>query len=308
MRPALPVASSERSRIVFVTGILVVPVVLVLLIAARNWTATLSGPVAVTALTIAVLDWFPIYLNPAGELRLTTVIAIPTLVLFGWPAALLGTAVGVALGLLHRSPRDVLVYGTERMAGLIAAAAFLTAVPFSVIHNEVAQIVIAALAYTIARSLIVSARMHEEEAIAWQRAVRFLVSATVLHLGIFAAVGAVAVWILKNDPSMVARLLVPVLAAGVTLQLYLPRILRGQEQRRVLAAVSVLAAAVDAKDPYTADHSAEVAELSRRIARILNFDEPEVHQIYLAGLLHDVGKTVVPASILLKPGKLTEEE
>src|SRR4029077_1246140 len=45
-----------------------------------------------------------------------------------------------------------------------------------------------------------------------------------------------------------------------------------------------------------------------RIARILNFDEPDVHQIYLAGLLHDVGKTGVPAPVLLKPGKLTDEE
>jgi putative nucleotidyltransferase with HDIG domain len=98
------------------------------------------------------------------------------------------------------------------------------------------------------------------------------------------------------------------LAAGVTLQVYLPRILRGREERRVLAAVSVLAAAVDAKDPYTAGHSAEVAELSRRVARILNLDEPHVHTIYLAGLLHDVGKMVVPAEILLKPGKLTDEE
>lgn len=308
MRTPLTVASSERSRIVLVTGLITAPIVLVLAVAIRGWSAAQLPAAIVTALAIAILDWFPIYLNPAGELRLTTVIAIPTLVLFGWPTAVLGTAAGIILGIFHRSLRDVLVYGTERLAGLTAAAAVATAPSFPGPHNPTAQIIVATLAYTITRILVVSARMHAEEAIAWPRAVRFLVSATGLHLGIFAGVGALAVWVVGLDPSANARLLVPVLAAAVTLQIYLPRILRGQEQRRVLAAVSVLAAAVDAKDPYTADHSAEVADLSQRIARILNLDEPEVHQVYLAGLLHDVGKTVVPASVLLKPGKLTDDE
>jgi len=150
--------------------------------------------------------------------------------------------------------------------------------------------------------------MHAEEAISWPKAVRFLLTATFFHLGMFTAVASVVVWAVSNESSITSRLLVPIVAAVVTLQLYFPRILRGQEQRRVLAAVSVLAAAVDAKDPYTADHSAEVAQVSRRVARILNLDEPEVQRVFLASLLHDVGKTVVPREILLKPGKLTNEE
>jgi HD-GYP domain-containing protein (c-di-GMP phosphodiesterase class II)/MFS family permease len=298
----------RRSRIPFGTASLALVGGIVLGLALREWIPSQTPPILVTASVIAILDFFPIYLDPSGELRLTVVIAIPMLVLFGWPAALTGTALGMAVGLLHRHAREVFTTSSERLASLIVAAAFATAFSTRWPHDLVGAVVVASLTYTVFRTLIISARMHAEEAITWPRAISFLVSATFLHLAIFAGVAAIAVWIVSNDLSTTSRLLVPVLAAGVTLQLYLTRFSRGREQRRVLAAVSVLAAAVDAKDPYTADHSAEVAGLSRRVARILNLDEPEVHRVYLAGLLHDVGKTAVPPAILLKPGKLTDDE
>ena len=308
MKSQLALVPSPPPRVAFVTGLLAVEVLVVLLLAIRSWTIAEAPVVLITALTVAVLDFFPIYLDPAGDLRLTLVIMIPTIVLFGWPSALLGAAIGMTAGLLHQRPRDVFVRGTERLMSLIGAAAFATAPRAPGPSGDIGAAILAALGYVSVRTLVVSSRMHSEEAISWLRAFRFLVSATFFHFGVFAAVSAVTVWLATNDASATGRLLVPMLAAAVTLQLYLPRILRGQEQRRVLAAVSVLAAAVDAKDPYTAGHSAEVAELSRLIARILNLDEPEVHRIYFAGLLHDVGKMVVPSEILLKPGKLTDDE
>ena len=279
-----------------------------LVLALREWTGVQGFAVIVTALTIAALDPFPIYLDPSGDLRLTTVITIPTLVLFGWPTALLGAALGMAVALLYCPVRETSIRGAERLAGLIVAAALVSWVPSIGPNPGVSSVILAGLGFAVVRTLLVSERMRRDEGIAWRRALRFLAVATFFHLGVFTTVAAIVVWTVSNDPSTTSRLLVPMLAATVTLQLYLPRILRGREQRRVLAAASVLAAAVDAKDPYTADHSAEVAELSRLIARLLDLEEPEVHRIYLAALLHDVGKTVVPSEILLKPGKLTDEE
>ena len=298
----------QRPQTILVTGLLTAEVLAVLLIAIKNWTIVEAPAVFIIGLTIVVLDLFPIYLDPAGELRLSPVITIPALALFGWPSTLLGAAIAMTAGLLHQSPRDTLIRGTERLGSLIAAAVFASASLTLGQFGGVGTVICAALGYTILRTLLIASRMLAEEAIAWPRAFRFLVNATFFHMAVFTAVAAITVWLVNSDPSTGSRLLGPMLAAGVTLQVYLPRILRGQEQRRVLAAVSVLATAVDAKDPYTAGHSAEVAELSRRVARILNIDEPHVHTIYLAGLLHDVGKMVVPAEILLKPGKLTDEE
>jgi HD-GYP domain-containing protein (c-di-GMP phosphodiesterase class II) len=69
-----------------------------------------------------------------------------------------------------------------------------------------------------------------------------------------------------------------------------------------------LTSAVDAKDAYTCGHSERVALLSRHLARAAGLKDDEVEQIYVAALLHDVGKIGVPEAVLQKTGKLTEEE
>jgi HD-GYP domain-containing protein (c-di-GMP phosphodiesterase class II) len=69
-----------------------------------------------------------------------------------------------------------------------------------------------------------------------------------------------------------------------------------------------LTSAVDAKDAYTCGHSERVALLSRNLAQQINLPDADVEQIYMAGLLHDVGKIGVPESVLQKPGRLTPEE
>lgn len=65
---------------------------------------------------------------------------------------------------------------------------------------------------------------------------------------------------------------------------------------------------IDAKDPYTCGHSERVAFLSRCIAEAAKLGPHEVQRVYLAGLLHDVGKIGIADAILCKPGKLTDEE
>ena len=69
-----------------------------------------------------------------------------------------------------------------------------------------------------------------------------------------------------------------------------------------------LTSAVDAKDAYTCGHSERVALLSRHLAIEIERPDSEVEQIYMAGLLHDVGKIGVPESVLQKTGRLTPEE
>jgi HD-GYP domain-containing protein (c-di-GMP phosphodiesterase class II) len=61
-------------------------------------------------------------------------------------------------------------------------------------------------------------------------------------------------------------------------------------------------------DPYTKGHSEHVAEISRKISVELGMDEKESKKIYWAGLVHDVGKILVPINILGKDGSLTREE
>ncbi|WP_194174863.1 HD domain-containing phosphohydrolase, partial [Desulfofundulus thermobenzoicus] len=75
-----------------------------------------------------------------------------------------------------------------------------------------------------------------------------------------------------------------------------------------LSTVQALAAALEAKDLYTKGHSIRVARWARSCARLLGLGDEEQEQVYMAGLLHDIGKIGVREDILLKPGPLTREE
>ena len=75
-----------------------------------------------------------------------------------------------------------------------------------------------------------------------------------------------------------------------------------------LRIVQTLAEAIDAKDAYTNGHSGRVAKYTREIARRFGYSQKRQDEIYMMGLLHDVGKIGVPDAVINKPAKLTEEE
>jgi HD-GYP domain-containing protein (c-di-GMP phosphodiesterase class II) len=69
-----------------------------------------------------------------------------------------------------------------------------------------------------------------------------------------------------------------------------------------------LSATLDARDPYTSGHSSRVAKFSLEIGHGLGLDKDDLELLYQTALLHDIGKIGVPDHVLLKEGKLTEEE
>lgn len=81
-----------------------------------------------------------------------------------------------------------------------------------------------------------------------------------------------------------------------------------ENEKLFIHVVCSLAEAIDAKDTYTNGHSGRVAEYSREIARRYGYSEKEQGNIYMMGILHDVGKIGVPDEVINKNGKLTDEE
>ncbi len=81
-----------------------------------------------------------------------------------------------------------------------------------------------------------------------------------------------------------------------------------ENERLFLHVVSSLASAIDAKDTYTNGHSSRVAEYSREIARRFGYEGKRLEDIYMMGLLHDVGKIGIPDAVINKPARLTDEE
>lgn len=97
-------------------------------------------------------------------------------------------------------------------------------------------------------------------------------------------------------------LLIPLFLARFSFNQYI------QTKKAHLSVVQALAAALEAKDPYTRGHSDRVAEYSEAICRRLGMSEEFIEELVQAARMHDIGKIGVPEEILNKPGQLTDLE
>jgi putative nucleotidyltransferase with HDIG domain len=76
----------------------------------------------------------------------------------------------------------------------------------------------------------------------------------------------------------------------------------------IMDTLKSLISSIQARDHYTEEHSQRVTSEAIRLAASMNCPSKDLESIKIAGALHDVGKIAVPDSILLKAGKLTDEE
>jgi len=85
-----------------------------------------------------------------------------------------------------------------------------------------------------------------------------------------------------------------------------------QSQRKLraglLSFIASIGATIEMRDPYTAGHQRRVARLATQIASDLDLPEDQIEGLYLASVVHDIGKIRIPAEILSKPGRLNEIE
>lgn len=131
-----------------------------------------------------------------------------------------------------------------------------------------------------------------------------------------AMIGLIAYAYIEITPWTAALFFVPALAAQRLFVLY-------REQRDAvkslaeanealeeanLSFASALVATLDARDRYTAGHSAAVAIYARDIAERLGLSDEQRRLAHLSGLVHDIGKIGLPAGLLEKPGPLTLRE
>jgi len=72
--------------------------------------------------------------------------------------------------------------------------------------------------------------------------------------------------------------------------------------------IQAMAYTVETRDPYTAGHQQRVALLARAIAEEMGLSEEQIEGVYLAGIIHDLGKISIPGEILSKPGRINDME
>lgn len=82
----------------------------------------------------------------------------------------------------------------------------------------------------------------------------------------------------------------------------------GRLQKMFEQSIYGLASALEIRDPYTAGHQRRMAALAKELGRALDLPEERLEGLYMAAIVHDIGKISVPSEILSKPGKLLQEE
>jgi len=83
---------------------------------------------------------------------------------------------------------------------------------------------------------------------------------------------------------------------------------RTDELERAESVLFSLARSIESKDPYTHGHCERLADYSVALGKQVGLSEDQITALRRAGVVHDIGKVAVPDAILLKPGRLTEEE
>jgi putative nucleotidyltransferase with HDIG domain len=114
--------------------------------------------------------------------------------------------------------------------------------------------------------------------------------------------GGVAAFAAVRFPWLVGLALLPAALAYTSMRR------RVQLTRETVRAVEKMAEEVDARDPYTFEHSVRVAAYSKAIGGVLGLSPAELELVELSAKVHDIGKIRIPDSILLKPGRLSDHE
>jgi response regulator RpfG family c-di-GMP phosphodiesterase len=91
--------------------------------------------------------------------------------------------------------------------------------------------------------------------------------------------------------------------AGEQIELHVEKL-----QKALSGTIEVVASTVEVRDPYTAGHQRRVAMLAKAMAEFMDLSASQIEGIYMAGVVHDLGKIYVPAEILSKPSRLNDIE
>ena len=297
---------------------------------------TLESPFTVLALSVAAAVAERISVRFAVAKRGLTsteeqsIHLLPTLfaaVLFGplaagvvGAASMLGDPELIAKRDPDRAPRlKWATYTSTRFIGG-AAMGFAAQATLAAVPSEFGKLVAASLAGAVVGEVLdvlFSGLTASVRGRPISDAIRTIVPVVLTSAPVYAPIVALLAFMyVRVSPWTLALFLVPAMAAQRLYGLY-------QEQRQLAVDLSevnetleranlqfaaALIATLDARDRYTAGHSAAVAIYSRDIAQRMGLADEIRDQAYLCGLVHDIGKIGLPPGLLEKPGALTLEE
>jgi putative nucleotidyltransferase with HDIG domain len=191
------------------------------------------------------------------------------------------------------------------LSGSVATAIFQLLGGYSPPYNAFSAIlppVLAYAGYTTTNTVLVSGILTLTQRIKFRKLVVFKMRNLpfqVLALGIIAILIAV---LYAQTPWQALLVLIPVVGVHLTLRGYT------KLRRETRHTIEMMVHMMHERDPYTAEHSEEVADLAEKIAREMELPEDHIETIRVAALVHDIGKIGIPEKVLNKQGPLDESE
>jgi len=280
--------------------------------------------VAVLMLIAVAVERETVRITPYCEASIGSLVFVFAAVTLGPVAAALVGASGVLVDLPRRdTARPVmrwLTWTSLRVLGGAAAGLAATGVSNALAAGFLATFAAVFAAFTAETSAnfaLGSVAPVIRGASTFRAAAKLLGSTLCVSTPLYAPMVAVLVYTYETiSPWSVALFTIPAIAAQRLHLLY-------REQRETAQALTdanerlaganlsfatALVATLDARDQYTAGHSAAVAIYARDIASRMGLSERDKELVHLCGLVHDVGKIGLPAGLLEKPGALTLDE
>jgi len=319
--------SPNRRTALYVTALVVVAISSGVALVAAGYGLEAPFTVLALAAAAAVAERSSVRLTRTTEQSISVLPTLFAAVLFGplaagvvGAASMLGDPELVARGDRDRAPRlKWATYTSTRfVGGAVTGLAALTVA--SLVPSEFGGLIAATLVGALISEIlevlfaVLTAAVRGGSA---PEAARTLTPMIVLAAPVYAPIVALLAFMyVQVSPWTLALFLVPAMAAQRLYDLY-------QQERRLAADLSTanetleranlqfaaaLIATLDARDRYTAGHSAAVAIYSRDIAERMGLAPETQEHAYLCGLVHDIGKVGLPPGLLEKPGALTLEE
>jgi len=262
-------------------------------------------------LTISVFaEFIPVDLPVGGVISIGFPIDFVLILVYGPALAMLITALGALIGeIIERKVAWYkIIFNTSQYAltAGIAGIAYQQAggvVGTQNIFRFILPATICALTYCIVNItlfvMVVSFAQNVRIKQIWRTSIKEMIPSYIAEapMGFLMAIVYVEVGIFG-----ILLFFLPLLLARRSFELY-------TKMRKVyLETIRALAAAIDAKDPYTKGHSERVAETSVALAQELNLSDQDIENIEYTALLHDIGKIGIADNILGKESKLTNKE
>ncbi|MEW6726632.1 MAG: HD-GYP domain-containing protein, partial [Bacillota bacterium] len=251
-----------------------------------------------------------VYLTFNSHVTVAFAVHIASIIYFGTPFALLIAAIGsLAIDIVERRGLTKLLFNVAQYSitiwctGLIFYALKQSNPLIRLnLQQDFLAILISCLLYIILNWLLVRTIVALAANLRLRDAISTHFKAILAHYAALVPVAVLLVLLYEQSPLTILLLALPLVMTHNSISHYMLVINQARET------IELLSDTIDERDRYTASHSKRVAEYARMIAEEMGLRTRDIEEIYMAGRVHDLGKIAIPDAILLKSGRLTDEE